>query len=84
MAVPPPTKIKIVRDLDDLPPESLMAVAEFVEFLHAKAVESSRAPRSPRRIVKLGGLWQGYLFSEEDIRAARREAWAGLGQGFDA
>jgi hypothetical protein len=84
MTLSPSTKIKLVRDLDNLPPESLAVVAEFVEFLHAKAVESPRASRRPRRLVKLGGLWQGYSFSDEEIRAARREAWTGLGRGFDA
>jgi len=76
----PLTKIKIVHDLDDLPPEGLAAVAEFVEFLRTKAA----SPRAPQQTVKLEGLWQGYTFSEEDIRAARREAWASLGQSWDA
>lgn len=75
------TKIQIIRALDDLTPESLTTVAQFVEFLRAKVGEPSRVSRA--RVVKLGGLWQGYSFSEEDIRAARREAWAGLGRGFD-
>jgi len=85
MAHPSPTtRHRIVRALDELPPESLAAVAEFVEFLRAKADESPRGARSPRRVVKLGGLWRGYTFSEDDIRVARREAWAGLGRDFDA
>ena len=77
------TKTQIVRALDDLPPESLASVAEFVEFLRAK-VGVKRPVQSARRVVKLGGLWQGYSFSEEDIRAARREVWADLGRAFDA
>lgn len=82
MALLTPIKVRIVRTLDDLPPESLATVAEFVEFLR-QVVGPPRVSRPPRRVVKLGGLWQGYSFSEEDIRAARREAWAGLGRGFD-
>lgn len=76
------TKTQIVRALDELSPESLAAVGEFVEFLRAKVGKSSPFSRPPRTI-KLGGLWTGYSFSEEDIRAARREVWASLGRGFD-
>ncbi len=74
-----PLKTKIVHALDDLPPESLTAVADFVEFLRAKAAPQPQ----PKRITRLGGLWQGYTFSEADIRAARREAWANLGRGLN-
>jgi len=77
------TKTKIIRALDDLPPESLVTVAEFVEFLRAKFGETARSGAS-RRATKLGGLWKGYVFSEEEIRSARREAWTGLGRDFDA
>jgi len=73
------TKTKIIRALDDLPPESLEQVATFVERLHSKTGKRTRSKRS-RQVVKLGGLWRGYSFSEEDIRAARREAWASLGR----
>ena len=76
------TKLDIVRALDELPIENLDTVAKFVEFLQSQLGESARARRSPR-LVKLGGLWQGYAFSEEEIRSARREAWAGLGKNFD-
>lgn len=34
--------------------------------------------------MKLGGLWEGYTFTEEEITAVRREAWAGLGKGLNA
>lgn len=83
MTVLTATKIRIIRALDDLPLESLRTVAEFVEFLRAKVgAPMHPAPTLPR-VVKLGGLWRGYSFSEEEIRAARREAWAGLGRGFN-
>ncbi|MBC7225751.1 MAG: hypothetical protein H5T61_00775 [Thermoflexales bacterium] len=77
------TKIQILRALDRLPPDSLHIVAEFVEFLRAKAEASAPSMAPPQRVVKLGGLWEGYSFSEEEIRAARREAWTGLGRGLD-
>ena len=74
-----PLKTKIARALDDLPPESLSAVADFVDFLRSKAAPKSQ----PKRITRLGGLWQGYTFSEADIRAARHEVRAGLGRGLN-
>ncbi len=83
MVVSPSTKNRIIRALDDLPPESLASVAEFVEFLRAK-IEASHPAHPSGRIVNLAHLWQGYSFSEEEIQAARRETWAGLGQAFDA
>jgi len=76
-------KVQIVRALETLPPESLMTVAEFVEFLRDKVDRSSRSAQAAQRIVKMGGLWQGYSFTEEEIRTARREAWSGLGRDLD-
>ena len=54
-------------------------MAELVEFLRAK----SGVRASSRQVIKLDGLWKGYTFSEEEIRAARREAWTGLGGNAD-
>lgn len=78
MTIPITTKLNIIRALDDLNSEHLKTLAEFIEFLRAKSNASSHVPKS--RVVKLGGLWRGYSFSEEDIRAARREAWSSLGK----
>jgi hypothetical protein len=79
MESPNVSKEQIVRALDQLPPESLAVVAEFVEFLQAR----SHIYQHRKRIVKLGGIWKGFVFSEEDIDSARRETWSGLGQDFD-
>jgi hypothetical protein len=68
-------KRQIILSLDDLPEQSLAAVAEFVDFLRAKAVAGPAVPQA--RIAKLGGLWKGHAFSEQDIDEARSEAWAG-------
>jgi len=73
-------KVEITSALDFLPPESLRLLREFVAFLRSRVEE--HAPQE--RIVKLGGLWEGYTFTEEEITTTRREAWAGLGEGFDA
>lgn len=69
-------KQQIIQTLDDLPEQSLAAVAEFVDFLRAKAV-AGPVVRAPARVAKLGGLWKGHAFSEEEIDEARGEAWAG-------
>lgn len=71
-------KAKITSALDSLLQESLRMLRGFVAFLRSQAGQA--APQGP--IVKLGGLWEGYTFTEEGITAARREAWTGLGEGF--
>jgi hypothetical protein len=72
-------KAEITSALDSLPPENLRLLQEFVAFLRSR----SEQPAPQGRIVELGGLWEGYTFTEEEITAARQEAWAGLGEGFD-
>lgn len=72
-------KQKIIEALDELPGDSIAAVAEFVDFLRAKAL-TRPGPSGAGRTVTLGGLWKGYSFSEGDIDAARAEAWRGLGK----
>lgn len=72
-------KKRIIEALDGLPGESVAVVAEFVDYLRAKAL--ARPVELPsERVVKLGGLWQGYTFSEQEIDEVRNEAWAGLGR----
>jgi hypothetical protein len=71
-------KHQIIRTLDDLPEQSLAAVAEFVDFLRAKAVARPAVPEA--RVAKLGGLWKGHAFSLQEIDEARAEAWSGLGR----
>lgn len=73
-------KLEITSALDFLPLESLRLLRDFVAFMRSRAEQ----PAPQERIVKLGGLWEGYTFTEEEITVARREAWAGLGEGFDA
>ncbi|WP_437671878.1 hypothetical protein [Sorangium sp. So ce131] len=75
-------KQKIIEALEELPGDSLAAVAEFVDFLRAKALTQPGASGTGRPVT-LGGLWKGYSFSEEGIDAARTEAWSGLGKGLE-
>ena len=70
MAVDIPTKEEIIQTLDALPPESLADVHQFLEFLRFKNRERAGEPA-----VALGGLLEGYRFTEQDIAQARREMW---------
>jgi len=76
------SKQRIIESLDDLPNDSLSALAEFAEYLRAKAL----TPR-PAAVVEsdqsmpLGGLFKGYRFEEPDFAAARNEAWKALETG---
>ncbi len=36
--------------------------------------------RKSGKVVKLGGLWAGYDFSEEEIAQARKEMWGNFGR----
>ena len=65
------TKEQILQTLDELPEESLVEVSQFLDFLKFKAEKSSV---SPKRVVKLGGLWEEIPFDVTDgeVRALRR------------
>ncbi len=68
-------KASITSSLEDLPPASLEALAEFTSFLRAK---NRRKPE--RRTVALRGLWKGQPeITEEDIAEARQEMWGNFG-----
>jgi len=64
------TKAQILRMLDELPPESLHEVQQFLDFLRFKRQERTGVPA-----IAFGGLLDGYRFTEEDIAQARREMW---------
>ncbi|MBM4465076.1 MAG: hypothetical protein FJ014_05890 [Chloroflexi bacterium] len=67
----------IYQQILELPQESLVELARFIEFLRFKAGESATEAKveKPLRIIKLGGLLEGYDFSPEFIAEARREMW---------
>jgi|YNPNPStandDraft_1061719.scaffolds.fasta_scaffold11623_7 hypothetical protein len=65
------TKERIVAMLDELPPEHLHDVQQFLDFLRFKSQEGAE-----ESAVALGGLLEGYHFDEEKIAQARREMWA--------
>jgi len=72
--------------VDELPPDDLTKVLEYIEFLMYK----HESPEPKKRVadqqtpyhvaVKLEGLWEDYNVSDEDIAAARKEMWAGFGE----
>jgi hypothetical protein len=64
------TKEQIVHTLDELPPESLREVQQFLDFLRFKRRRQAR-----KSAIALRGLLAGYRFTEEDIAQARREMW---------
>jgi hypothetical protein len=67
----------ICQQIAELPQESLVELAKFIEFLRFKMEESATGTKAdkPLRIIKLGGLLKGYDFSPEFIAEARREMW---------
>jgi len=62
---------EILRALNDLSPEAVTEVRQFVEFLKFKAETVSGGP--PRAI---GGWLKGYRFANAEIAQARAEMWA--------
>jgi len=75
----------ICQQIAELPQESLAELAKFIEFLRFKAGESATETKAekPLRIIKLGGLLEGYDFSPEFIAEARREMWGNFPRDID-
>jgi len=71
-------KQKILDALDDLPESSLDTVAEFVDYLRAKALKRPLPPPD-QPPAGLGGLWKGITISAEDIDEARHNTWSSFG-----
>jgi hypothetical protein len=71
---------KLQQQVQELPPESLPELEKFIEFLRFKF--QARKPKATAKpvldtthAVRLEGLLQGYEFSPEFIKEARREMW---------
>lgn len=80
------TREEIVSRLDELSPDDLPKILEYVEFLVFKREKSEQdekllaEQKTPYKVVvKLGGLWAGHEITDEEIAAARKEMWAGFG-----
>ncbi len=64
-----PTKQKILQTIDQLPPEGVKELAQYLDFLQYKY-----RVREPRKVVTLGGLWKDLDFdvTHEEVRALRQ------------
>lgn len=73
----------IYKEVQQLPPASLVDLAKYVEFLRFKAEQQQEPPQESNnlRIVNLRGLLRGYDVSPEALAAARREMWRKLEAG---
>lgn len=82
------TKYQDVKSkVDQLPPDDLVKVLEYIEFLIYKHQESDQPEHgvaeqeTPYRVVvKLEGLLKDYPITDEDIAEARKEMWKGFGE----
>jgi len=72
-------KREIQKALDELSPEDISEVALFINYLRFKACPSKDFPLAKENF-KLGGLWKGVEFTEEEIAKARQEIW-GISNG---
>lgn len=76
MMTPYATKERIIATLDELPPENLREVWRFLDFLRFKNREYGTESG-----IALGGLLEGYCFTEENIAQARHEMWRRVDNG---
>jgi hypothetical protein len=77
----------ICQQIAELPQESLVELAKFIEFLRFKfkadkAGKEEQAKKSVH-IRDLEGLLEGYDFSPEFIAEARREMWGNFPRDID-
>ena len=61
---------QIINTIKELPEEKLAIVVDFVTSL-----KGEYQPRREKNIVKLGGLWEGFEPTDEEIQEARKEMW---------
>lgn len=69
------TKQNLIRDIEQLPLDTIDELQAFVTYLQYKSAQK------PKNIAKLGGLWKEYpIIDDDDIKAVRAEMWAGFGE----
>ncbi len=71
MALSSLAKDEIVRLLNELPPDSLGEVRQFIARLKVTEKQSINVPP-----VSIRGWLKGYHFTADDIALARAEMWA--------
>jgi hypothetical protein len=64
-----------------LPPDSLLELAKYVEYLQYKVSgqEMIQVPVNGDVLSRLDGILEGYDFSPELLATARQELWQGFG-----
>jgi hypothetical protein len=67
---------QIHSEIDSLPQESLIELANFLEFLRFKTTQTARqVAASPIKIIKLRGIVQGADVSPKRLAEVRQELW---------
>lgn len=61
---------QIINTIKELPEEKLAVVVDFVTSL-----KGEYQPCAKKNIVKLGGLWEGFEPTDEEIQEVRTEIW---------
>ena len=61
---------QIINTIRELPEEQLAVVVDFVTSLN-----DEYQPCVEKNIVQLGGLWEGFELTGEEIQEARKEIW---------
>ena len=64
---------QIINTIKEFPEEKLAIVVDFVTSL-----KGEYQPCGEKNIVKLGGLWEGFEPTDEEIQEARKEIWCHL------
>ena len=70
-------KRRIILSLDNLPPEGLREVVNFLEYVRFKFPKKSPTA-TPYRPIAFGGLWKNENIDDKDIDEVRREMWQSL------
>jgi hypothetical protein len=80
MSVSSPTnniKKRIILSLNNLPPESLQEVINFLEYVRFKFQKKNQTS-TPYKPIAFGGLWKDENIDDQDIDEVRREMWQSL------
>ena len=71
-------KKNIIHSLENIPPEGLKEVANFLKYVHYR-FQKNIPPKNHYNPIALGGLWKGLEVSDDDITSIRNEIWGKLG-----
>ena len=69
----PVTKEYVYRQLENLPPDGLFEVAQFIEFLQFQARQAVRRKASGKRSAF--GIWANYPEAQDPVAFADKLRW---------